>query len=483
MSAIPSGWHIVRPERVIPEPVPSTSRLRAAFRPMSSATTSPEKSRRPAHGTAAAALRHRDFRIMWLGSFASNVGTWMQTLVLPVYVADRTDSGAWVGLFYFAQLGPLLLLSIVGGMLADRFPRKPWMISLVVTQLVLSLVMAWFVGADAHLPWLFGVQLLIGIANALFAPALQGTVPNLVDPRDLPGAISLNSVMINGSRVIGPAVAAVLMARGVTTPQILVLNAATFLFMVAALLRITVPPMTGVTRAHGLANLMAGVNIARRRTIVGRLLVGMSLFSLCSLAYVGLFPIIVKDAFGVDPTSTTYNWLYAVWGLGAMVGALSIGTVLSQVDKRRLIAPFFVGFAVTMTIFALLRSPAPAFPIGFLLGLFYFGLATSMLTVVQQNLLSGERARVMSLWFMAFGGTVSVSGLAFGPVVDAIGPRPVMLFGAAAALGLAWWCDVSRRPVSTLADETATGVDEAGSDAFESRGATGLDEHGITAGE
>ena len=450
---------------------------------MSTATTSPGQSRRPAHGTAAAALRHRDFRIMWLGSFASNIGTWMQTLVLPVYIAERTDSGAWVGLFYFAQLGPLLLLSIVGGMLADRFPRKQWMITLILVQLALSLVMAWFVGVDAHLPWLFGVQLLIGIANALFAPSLQGTVPNLVDPRDLPGAISLNSVMINGSRVIGQSVAAVLMARGVTTPQILILNAATFLFMVAALLRITIPPMAGVTRAHGLANLMAGINIARRRTIVGRLLVGMALFSLCSLAYVALFPIVVKEAFGVAPKSTTYNWLYAVWGLGAMVGALSIGTVLSQVDKRRLIRPFFLGFAASMTVFALLRSPGPAFPVGFLLGLFYFGLATSMLTVVQQNLLSGERARVMSLWFMAFGGMVSVSGLTFGPIVDAIGPRPVLLFGAAAALALSWWCDVSRRPVSTLADEPAAGVDEAGGDPLESRRSTGLDEHGISAGE
>lgn len=450
---------------------------------MSTATTSPERSRRPSHGTAAAALRHRDFRIMWLGSFASNIGTWMQTLVLPVYIADRTDSGAWVGLFYFAQLGPLLVLSIVGGMLADRFPRKPWMITLQTMQLLLSVAMAWLVSTDALLGWLFAVQLLIGIANALNAPALQGTVPNLVDPRDLPGAISLNSVMINGSRVIGPAIAAVLMTRGVTTPQILLLNAATFLFMIAAVAKITIPPMTGVTRAHGIANVMAGITIARNRSIVGRLLVGMALFSFLCLAYVGLFPIVAKEAFGVVPKSSTYNWLYAVWGLGAMVGALSIGTVLSQVDKRRLIAPFFLGFAATMTVFALLRSPGPAFPIGFLLGFFYFGLATSMLTVVQQNLLSGERARVMSLWFMAFGGTVSLSGLAFGPVVDAIGPRPVMLLAAVAAVALAWWCDVSRRPVSTLADETAARTDDPGRHALEPRSATGLDEHGVSAGE
>jgi MFS family permease len=106
-----------------------------------------------------------------------------------------------------------------------------------------------------------------------------------------------------------------------------------------------------------------------------------------------------------------------------------------------------------------------------------------MLTVVQQNLRSTERARVMSLWFMAFGGMVSIGALAFGPIVDAIGARGVMLLGAVAALGLAWWCDVSRRAVSTLDDEAAAEGDQVAGDTLEARSAAGLDEHGVAAGE
>jgi MFS family permease len=106
-----------------------------------------------------------------------------------------------------------------------------------------------------------------------------------------------------------------------------------------------------------------------------------------------------------------------------------------------------------------------------------------MLTVVQQNLRSTERARVMSLWFMAFGGMVSIGALVFGPIVDAIGARGVMLLGALSALGLAWWCDVSRRAVSTLDDETAAEGDQVAGNTLEARGATGLDEHGVSAGE
>jgi MFS family permease len=450
---------------------------------MTSAITAPEGSRRPAHGTAAAALRHRDFRTLWLGLFASNIGTWMQTLVLPAYIADRTNSALWVGLFAFAQMGPLLLLSIPGGMLAERFPRKTWMIILQAEQLLLAIAIAALVAADSALVWLFLTQLLIGIGNALNAPVLQSTLPNLVDVRDLPGAISLNSVMINGSRVIGPAIAAVLMTRGVTAPQIFVLNAVTYLFVIVALVIITVPVLGKATDAQGWANVLHGVRIARRRTIVGRLLVGMALFSFLCLPYVGLFPIMVKQAFDVASISSTYKWLYAVWGLGACLGALSIGTFLAHTDKRRLIAPFFVGFAVSLTAFALLRSAGPAFPVGFLLGFCYFGLATSMLTVVQQNLRSTERARVMSLWFMAFGGMVSIGALAFGPIVDAIGARGVMLLGAVAALGLAWWCDVSRRAVSTLDDEAAAEGDQVAGHTLEARSAAGLDEHGVAAGE
>ena len=428
---------------------------------MRTALAPPSDARRRSSGTAGAALRNRNFRTMWLGMFASNIGTWMQTLVLPAYIDARTESGLWVGLFTFAQLGPLLLLSIPGGVLADKFPRRPWMIIMQSEQLILSLFVAFLVSRDAPLMALFGAQLLIGIGNALNAPAMQGTVPNLVPKEDLPGAISLNSVMINGSRVIGPVIAALLMARGVTAPQIFVLNAVTYLFVIYAIVRVTIPKIGKATEARGWANVMTGIRIARRRTVLSRLLIGMTLFSFACLPFVGLFPTIARLNLGMAPTGTTYKWLHATWGLGACLGALSIGTVLSQADKRRLITPFFLGFAACLGVFALLRRDTAAFPVGFLLGFFYFGLATSMLTIVQQNLRSSERARVMSLWFMAFGGMVAIGNLVFGPVIDAIGARPVLLFGSVSAIGLAFWCDVSRRPVTTLDDEIAAALPSA----------------------
>lgn len=435
-----------------------------------------------------AALRTRNFRVIWIGLFLSNIGTWMQTLVLPAYIDRRTESGAWVGLFVFAQLGPLLLLSIPGGVLADKFPRKQWMVVMQVAALVCTLAMAVLVGIEASIVWLLFVQLLTGISNALSAPAMQGTIPALVDPRDLPGAISLNSVMINGSRVIGPAIAAVLMARGLGVPEILVINAATYLFVIFAIWRISIPHIPRATDAQGWANLTMGVRIVRRRTVLLRILAGMAIFSFFCLPFVGLFPTITRLNFDLNTDGSTYKWLYATWGLGAMVGALAVGSVLAHVDKRKLIPPFMLGFAAMLGIFAFLRDPAPAFPVGFMLGFCYFAMTTSMLTVLQQNLRNSERARVMSLWFMAFGGTVSIGNLTFGPIIDAIGATPVLLLGAVTAVWLAWWCDVLHRPVVTLADESAD--EEVASTAPEHRGdaiqpgrPTGLHQDGVALGE
>lgn len=406
----------------------------------------PAPQQRHKSGTARAALAYRDFRVIWFGLFLSNVGTWMQNFTLPAYVDDRTRSAALVGLLVFTQLGPLLVLSIPAGILADKLPRKPFLISMQAVQMVFTVVIAILVANDAALWTLFVVQLLIGIGNALNAPAFQASVPLMVARQDLAGAVGLNSVMINASRVLGPALAAVLALLGMSTAQLFLVNAATYLFLIGAMLAVVIPDVRGVHPEKGWRRLLTGVNIARGRKVLARSLVTMCLFSLFSLVYIGLFPSVTRLNLGVDTQGATYKWLYATWGLGACLGALAVSTLLSALDRRRLVVVGFVGFAVSLAVFALLRDPAPAFPVAFVLGAFYFMTATALITIVQENMRDTERASVMPLWFMAFGGTVPVGNVLFGPVVDAFGARGVLLFGAAFALFLAWWCDLRRLP-------------------------------------
>src|SRR5918993_205105 len=255
-------------------PDPSSARsIGSLARPdsMSSTATALPHTHRP--GSARAALSYRGFRLLWLGLFASNIGTWMQNFTLPAYVEHRTESATLVGLLVFTQLGPLLLLSIPAGVLADKVPRLPFLVAMQSLQMLFSIVLAVLVATEQPIWTLFATSLVIGIGNAMNAPALQASVPLLVDRADLAGAVSLNSVMMNGSRVLGPALAAVLALAGLSTAHLFLVNAATYPFLIAALLLVHIPDARGNHPEQGWRRLLTGVNIARRRRVLSRALI------------------------------------------------------------------------------------------------------------------------------------------------------------------------------------------------------------------
>ena len=406
--------------------------------------TSTARTRKPpVPGSARSALAHREFRVMWLSSFTSSIGVWMQQVVLPAYVYSRTKSASTVAIFSIAQMGPLLLLSIPAGVMADKFERRKWLVFAQLTQMTGSFALGVLATMDAAIPALFLAQLVVGIGNSCNAPAFSAVLPSLVPPEDLGGSISLSSVSVNASRVAGPIVAAVLMNAGLHTEHIFFINSCAYLIVMSAVLRITMPKVEK-TNESGLRSLTLGFRVARERPVIGRVLLTMFSFSLFSLPFVGLFPAVADLAFGIQPKTALYKWLYAVWGLGAMFGALAVGTVLATEDKRTTARRGFVLFAVALALFASAPNVPLAFVTGFLLGTTYFSTTTALMTVLQSRLELAVRARVLSLWFMAFGGTIPLGNMIFGPIMDSIGARPVMYFGAAWALVLAWWCNIHK---------------------------------------
>jgi MFS family permease len=396
-----------------------------------------------ATGTAGAALRHRDFRIVWGGTFASNVGTWMQNVILTAYALKLTDDPAFVGVIYFAQLGPLLFLAAFGGVLADILDRRKLLIWTQLEQLVFSILLA-VVAINPHPneTLLFFIVLAIGIGNSLSGPAIGAILPTLVPKEDLPGAVSLQSVQMNLSRVIGPAIGAPLYALlGVAT--VFGLNALTYVFAIVALLvaRYNAKNVGGVHET-GMARLLSGYRIAVADPLIRRILLTMTLFSLLALPFVGLMPEIAKANFDIGPKSIVYGLLYATFGLGAACGAITVGTYLARHSKALIARRALVGFAIVLAGFALLRDAVPAFPVAFVLGFVYFLVITSLATILQQHLDDSVRGRVMALWIMAFGGMVPVGVLVAGFVVNVASITAVLFFGVGAALLLAWYCNL-----------------------------------------
>src|SRR5712692_6071888 len=352
-------------------------------------------------GTAQASLRNRDFRIFWGGTFLSNIGTWMQNVLLGAFGYELTKSVTFVGIVFFAQLGPLLFVSTLGGLLADVVDRRRLLVITQLEQLALSGVLAGL-AATAHPSRvaLVACVLAIGIGNSLSAPAIAAILPTLVPRADLPGAVSLQSVQMNLSRVIGPAIGAVIYSRTGAAP-VFALNAATYVFAVAGVVfaryRHHAP---GEVEETGLARLLSGFSLAWRNPLIRRILATLVLFSFFSLTFVGLMPAIAADNFGIRPRSIQYGLLYAAFGLGAATGAISVGTLLAGRSKAAIPRRGLIAFAGLLTVFALLRADALAYPTGFVLGFAYFLVITSLATVLQENLDDGIRGRIMALWIM-----------------------------------------------------------------------------------
>ena len=405
----------------------------------------------PRRGTARAALSHRTFRIVFLGAFASNIGTWMQNVVLGAYAYDLTHSSTFVGVIIFAQLGPTLLLPMVGGLLADKVDRKRLLIVLAIEQLVFSLGVALVVASPHPSHVLLVVMvLLVGCGSAMFGPTYSAVLPGLVGKEDLPGAISLNSAQMNASRVIGPVIGGVLYSL-IGPAWVFTANAATYLFVVAALMIVTLPavpqPPGEAQPASRWKQLTAGITVAREDQVVGRCLVTVFVFSLLALAFIGQMPVVAAHNLGINLSkSPDYGILYACFGTGALAGAISIGTVFARTSKPMLVRVCLVGYSLALCAFALERAPAPAYGTVAVTGAFYFAFITALNTTLQARLSESVRGRVMALWMMGFGGTVGIGNLLIGPVVAAVGITTVLLFGAAVALALAWYADVRTPP-------------------------------------
>jgi MFS family permease len=395
-------------------------------------------------GTARAALRYPVFRTVYIGSLLSNIGSWMQNVVTAAFAYDLTRSATVVSIVSFSQLGALLLLSLVGGALADIFDRK-WVLILVsIEQAFFSLVLAWLArGADPSIAGLVLVTAFIGIGQAIYAPTYSALLPILVQKQVLAGAVSLNSANMNLSRVIGPAIGSFAYAT-VGASWVFVGNALTYVFIIGALMMVKLPPVAARSEdeAGGLKRMVEGFKVAANDRVIGRCLVTMATFSLLALPFVVQMPTLAAVNFGIEPKSGEYGLLYAAFGLGALIGALSIGTFLAGRSLETIVRLGLGGFALSLTTFALLRNPAPAYPMAVIVGFCYFATVTSLSTVLQERLDDSVRGRVMAIWVMAFGGAVAIGGLIAGPAIEWTSVTAVVLFGAAVAALLILYADL-----------------------------------------
>lgn len=373
---------------------------------------------------------------MWLGTLASNIGTWMQNITLGVLAYQLTGQAWFIGVITFAQLGPMLILSPIGGAVADRVNRRVLMVTIAATQTVLSLVLAVVALSDtpnrvALVVLVFG----IGVGGALNGPAAAATLPSLVDKADIQGAVALNSAAMNASRVFGPILGGLVGALGGPS-LVFAVNGLTYLFVIWAVATVHADfSPKGRTGTTPLQQIREGVQAAHHDRVVERALITIAVFSLCSLVFIYQMPLIAQERLGID--GLAYTLLFASFALGALLGALSMGSWFANVERAVMTRAGLAVFAGALGAFALTTSAVVAFPAVFVTGAAYFVIVTALSTTLQMRVHDDVRGRVMGLWMMGWAGLVPVGGLIAGPVIDGLGLVPVLLFGAAAALVLA----------------------------------------------
>jgi len=391
------------------------------------------------------AFTYRDYRLLWAGAFTSSVGTWMQTVAQNWLILTLTGSAFYLGLAAFLQEAPFLVFSLFGGVLADRVDRRRILLGSQVVQLSSAFLLAALVALGRIHVWhILVLSLAVGLAQSFGGPAYQALVPTLVDREDLPNAVALNSIQFNLARVIGPVLGGwAFYALGAAA--CFALNGLSFLAVIAALLALRRGAHAApVEEGSVLDSLKAGVAAVRASGPI-RGLVGLSfLSSFCALPLVTFLPVFAKDIFGGD--AKQYSELLAAFGLGAVVGALTVAG-LSGLKRRGLVGVAMLTiFGVLMIGFAFSRRLPVSLALLFLAGASMVSVFATFMTLVQTNVEEGMRGRVVSVYSLAFRGAMPLGNLTAGALA-AVVTAPWVLVGNGVALILfGGWVLARRSP-------------------------------------
>jgi len=381
------------------------------------------------------ALQHRNFQLFFSGQLISLIGTWMQFVAQAWLVYRMTGSSLLLGAVGFAGQIPVFLLAPAGGTLADRHNRHRIVIGTQAAAMLLAFLLAGLTLADVVQVWhILVLAALLGAVNAVDIPARQAFLVDMVGKEDLMNAIALNSSMFNGARIIGPAVAGILVAS-IGEGWCFFANAVSYLAVIAGLLLMRLPRFVRAAHtASPLADIIEGFGFVRRTTPVRTLLVLIGLVSLVGTPYTVLMPIFADQI--LHGGARGLGLLMGATGVGALAGALALATRSGLRGLGRLVALSAVGFGTSLILFSFSRwfwlSLVFLLPAGFSMML----QMASTNTLIQAMVPDRLRGRVMAVYSMMFMGMAPLGALFAGVVADRLGaPLTVAIGGAACLLG------------------------------------------------
>jgi MFS family permease len=361
---------------------------------------------------ALAAFHYRDFRVLWFGAFTSTVGNWMQQVAQAWLIFELTHSSFYLGLDYFFGQLPILLLTLIGGVVADRYNRRHVLLGSQLVQMMTAFTLtALILFSVVRVEYILLLSFVAGLGQAFGGPAYQALIPSLVEKKDLPNAIALNSIQFNLARVFGPLLAgATLAAWG--SAACFGLNGLSFLVVIFALLVMQHKHMKPANPKPMLQELKGGLRYAKGEPAIIALTILASLTTFLGLPLLTFLPVFARDIFHGDVNRFTHMMAFS--GAGAVCGAL----ITAWLGRFR-----HMGWAVlaTQAVFGTLVTLFAVTRIGWLSNILLFGTGATLLmtfsmtaSLVQLIVPDNLRGRVMSIYMVAFRGGMPLGSLAAG---------------------------------------------------------------------
>ncbi len=387
----------------------------------------------PAHATTFQALRHRNFRLWFFGQLTSLIGTWMQTIAQNWLVYKLTGSAWDLGLVNFVGAIPLVPLTLHAGAIADRFSKRRIIFLTQASMMALAFVLAILCATGAVRLWhVIGLAFLLGTAQAIDTPARQAFVIELVGREDLANAIALNSGTFHGARVIGPAVAGILVAA-IGVSGAFFLNGAGFLAVLGALFLMDA---TLIRRAQpdgtGRDDLWGGVRYLAGNRASGSVVLLISLSAFLAMPYYVLVPIFAKEVLGGGAGG--YGGLMSAAGVGAVLGSLYAASGGAVRRKGALLTAGSLSFPLLLLAFSFSRSYTVSILLLAAVG-FAFVIQNAPANSLLQSLVPDHlRGRVLAIYVSLFLGLMRLGGLLVGLLATATSATAALAITAAASL-------------------------------------------------
>jgi MFS family permease len=361
----------------------------------------------PSHSRAA--FRHRAFRYYWIAQLVSFMGTFMQQVALGYLVYDLTGSKWLLGATAALQMGPSLLLSLPAGVLADRVQRRHLIMVTQSSALLLAFSLATLIALHRLQVWeILLISTLSGIAIAVESPTRQAFVVDLVGKDDLANAIAWNSLVLNGARVLGPALGGVVIRFGGVAP-IFYFNSVSFLAVIVALLLMRLPDNRRSTTRHPLEELREGLGYLGRSPALVLLLSLMGTIALFAMNFNVLMPIVARDV--LHSGAEGLGWMWSALGVGAVAGSITVvrWSRAAVAGPLLLIAAFVTGAGeiVLASVHVLSLALVALVVVGWSTGTFFAGVNSA----IQARIQDAFRGRVLSVYSMIFIGTGPLGGL------------------------------------------------------------------------